>query len=261
VDHRVIQLIDSHAHLGYDALYENIEAVLARAEEAGVVKIVNICTDRLTAERGLALSQLHPNIYNVGSTTPHDVREDGDNDFAFFTELAQKKHLVAIGETGLDYYYQHSPKQQQQEFLCRYFALAKECSLPVVIHCRDAFEDLFTLADQHYKGCPLLLHCFTGGVIEVKKAIDRGWKISFSGIVTFKKSHSLQEAARYTPLDSLMIETDSPYLAPQSKRKTSNEPSFIIETAEVVAGLKNIAIEEFGAATFANTSSFFNLSH
>jgi TatD DNase family protein len=253
-------LIDSHAHLGYDALHEEIEAVLLRAKEAGVSSIVNICTDVITAKRGLALSKKHPYIYNVAATTPHDVQEEGEENFSFFEELARKKMLVAIGETGLDYHYEHSPKALQQMFLKRYLALAKECLLPVVIHCREAFDDLFAIADEQYRDCPLLLHCFTGGVNEAKQALDRGWKISFSGIVTFKKSEELRQAALYTPLDAILIETDSPYLAPQSKRGRTNEPSFIVETAQRLAELKQVSFEEFAHSTSYNTTQFFQLS-
>lgn len=257
-----MQLIDSHAHLGDHALHSNSAHIIVRAKNAGVAAIVNICTNQLTAERGLVLAEHYPRyVYNAGATTPHDVEKEGEEHFAFFAKLAKEKKLVAIGETGLDYYYERSPHKVQQTFLCRYFALAKECQLPVVIHCRNAFEDLCALADEHYAGLPLLLHCFTGGVQEAKKALDRGWKISFSGIVTFKKSEALREAARYTPLESLMIETDSPYLAPQSKRGMTNEPSFIIETAQMLAELKNVSLAHLAEQTFVTTSSFFQLSH
>lgn len=252
-------LIDSHAHLGYDALYEHIEEVLLRAKQAGISKIINICTDRQTAERGMQLSKIHKMIYNVGATTPHDLQEEGESNFPFFEKLAKEKQLIAIGETGLDYHYEHSPKKLQQDFLIRYFSLAKQCSLPVVIHCREAFEDLFAIADEQYRDQPLLLHCFTGGVAEARQALNRGWKISFSGIVTFKKSEQLREAASYTPLESMLVETDSPYLAPQSKRGFSNEPSFIVETAQKLAELKKVPFEEFSKITSHNTSSFFRL--
>jgi TatD DNase family protein len=252
-------LTDSHAHLGYDTLYDNLEEVLLRSAGAGVSRIFNICTDRVTAERGVEISKKHKMIYNVAATTPHDVKEEGEANFSFFEKLAKEKHLVAIGETGLDYHYEHSPKDQQKLFLIRYFALAKECALPVVIHCRDAFEDLFAIADEQYKDLPLLLHCFTGGIEEARRALDRGWKISFSGIVTFKKSEQLREAALYTPLESMLIETDSPYLAPQSKRGQSNEPSFILETAQKLAELKKVSFEDFAKVTSDNASQFFNI--
>ncbi len=252
-------LIDSHAHLGYDPLYQEIEQIVTRAKAQGVCKIVNICTDKITAERGHILKQKYPFIFNVGSTTPHDTLKQGELDFPFFANLAREKKLIAIGETGLDYFYDFSPKQTQQQWFIKYLELAIETHLPIVIHCRDAFEDLFAITQNFYANRPLLLHCFTGTVEEAKKALDRGWMISFSGIVTFKKSSSLQEVAAYVPLDSMLIETDSPYLAPQSKRGQTNEPSFVVETAKFLAELKKIDFATFCYATAHNAEKFFKI--
>lgn len=252
-------LIDSHAHLGYEPLYQQIEEILKRALSQGVTKIINICTDQITAERGVALREKYPFIFNVGSTTPHDTLKQAEQHFSMFANLAHSKQLVAIGETGLDYFYDFSPKDIQQKWFIKYLELACQTNLPIVIHCRDAFNDLFSITKEFYKDRPLLLHCFTGSVEEAKKALDRGWMISFSGIVTFKKSTSLQEAAKYVPLESMLIETDSPYLAPQSKRGQSNEPSYIVETAKFLAELKGIHFEEFGNICSKNTENFFRI--
>lgn len=252
-------LIDSHAHLGYDDLFNQIDAVLKRAKEAGVEKIVNICTDEQTAIRGLAIQKSYPFVYNVGSTTPHDTLAEGEKNFPFFEKLALEKKIHAIGETGLDYFYDYSPKEIQIEFFSRYLALAKKTSLPIIIHCRDAFEDLFSITKDQHDTNNYLLHCFTGTKQEAKVALDRGWKISISGIVTFKKSSDLQEVVKYLPLESLLIETDSPYLAPLSKRGKVNEPSFLPETLSFIAKLKNISEEELKERTSHNTISFFNL--
>lgn len=253
-------LIDTHAHLTYDALYANIEDVLKRAQDAGIRKIMNICTDVQTLERGIELAIKHPWIYNIAATTPHDVETQGE-DFDFFEKCAKEKKLIAIGETGLDYFYERSPREKQKEFLLKYMQLALSTHLPLVIHCRDAFEDLFSLADAHYKihseMQKLLLHCFTGTLSDVKKALDRGFLISFSGIVTFKKSTGLQEVARFVPIDRMVIETDAPYLAPQSKRGQVNEPSYIKETALFLSELKGLSLEEFGSATTKNALDFF----
>lgn len=252
-------LIDSHAHLGYDPLYENIETLLERARSCGVSKIVNICTDIVTAERGRHLHKKHPNIFNVGSTTPHDTVKQGEEHFPFFANMAQEGEFVAIGETGLDYFYDFSPKQVQQHWFIRYLDLAIQTKLPIVIHCRDAFEDLFSITQELYQNKPLLLHCFTGTLEEARRALDRGWYISLSGIVTFKKSMQLQEVARYVPLDRMFVETDSPYLAPQSKRGQTNEPSFVVETARFLADLKQVSFEDFSCATTRNVERFFRI--
>ena len=183
--------------------------------------------------------------------------------FPYFAKLAKEGSLVAIGETGLDYFYEHSNKRLQKKFLIQYLHLALETNLPVVIHCRDAFEDLFEIADAEYtvssQSAPLLLHCFTGDKEIAKKALDRGWYLSFSGIVTFKKSESLREAANYVPLDQMLIETDSPYLAPQSRRGKVNFPSYLPETAEKLAILKGVSLDHFAKMTSQNASHFFKL--
>lgn len=251
--------IDSHAHLTSSEILPDVKEVLARAQAANVTKIINICTDQLTLEKGLELSEQYDWVYNTAATTPHDVEKEGESFFPIVEKCAKEKKLVAIGETGLDYHYEHSPKKMQQKFLERYLQLALDCNLPVVIHCRDAFPDLFSIADATYKKEALLLHCFTGTLEEAKEALKRGWSISFSGIVTFKKSESLREVARYLPLDRILIETDAPYLAPQSQRGKKNEPAFLPETAAVVASLRNIPLPAFAAATTHNTARFFSL--
>lgn len=165
---------------------------------------------------------------------------------------------MALGETGLDYYYEHSPKELQKKFLIQYFHLAIQTGLPVIFHCRDAFSDLFMLGDAEYKGKPALVHCFTGTVEEAKAALDRGWSISFSGIITFKKSEALREVVKYVPLSKMLIETDAPYLAPQSKRGSLNESSFLSETAQMIAELKQVSLETVAKATSENACAFFS---
>ena len=170
---------DSHAHLTCDSVFEEVPDILKRAKDTKVETIVNICTDKGSLERGLKLAEDVKWVYNVGATTPHDVEKEGGLYFHLFEEAARQGKFVAIGETGLDYHYEHSPKPLQQAFLIRYFQLASDCGLPVVIHCRDAFEDLFAIADEHFKKGPLVLHCFTGTLKEAEKAIERSWLISF----------------------------------------------------------------------------------
>lgn len=192
-------VIDSHAHLTSNELFNDLELLVERARVAKVAKIVNICTDKVTLERGITAARMFPEIVNVGATTPHDVEKEGELYFPIFEKAAKEGHLVAIGETGLDYFYEHSNRELQQEFLKRYFALALACDLPVVIHCRDAFSDLFVIADEHFQKKNLVLHCFTGTMEEAKEVIKRGWYISFSGIVTFKKSEELRKVAAQMP--------------------------------------------------------------
>ncbi len=250
--------IDSHAHLTSDDLKDQVEVILKRAHEARVDGIVNICTDERSLDLGLKLQKNAKGFFNAAATTPHDVEKEGEQFFPIVKEKAKAHQLVAIGETGLDYYYEHSPKPLQQEFLIRYLQLAIETKLPVIFHCREAFNDLFSIYDDQKTFIPSVLHCFTGTLAEAKEVLDHGWYLSFSGIITFKKSEGLREVVKYTPLDRLLIETDSPYLAPQSKRGKVNEPAFIVETAQMIADLKQIYLDEIAQCTSQNAREFFS---
>ncbi|HSX25533.1 MAG TPA: TatD family hydrolase [Chlamydiales bacterium] len=248
---------DSHAHLSSPEVYSQIEAILTRAKIAHVRKVLNICTDPDNLKLGLQLRS--DGVQNAGATTPHDVEKEGESAFPLFAHAARTKQLVAVGETGLDYHYEHSNKETQKKFLKRYLHLALECALPVIFHCRDAFEDLFAITDKEYqKKAPAILHCFTGTMEEAKEVIQRGWYLSLSGIVTFKKSEGLREVAKIVPLSQLLIETDTPYLAPQSKRGKQNEPAFLPEIAACIAAARGIGVEEVAQATFENASHLFN---
>lgn len=257
------EYFDSHAHLTYEGVYDRIDEILANAQSAGVTKIVNICTDIRTLEKGIDLHKRFPWVFNTASTTPHDVDKEGEEVFPVVAKHARNGDLVAIGETGLDYYYDHSKPETQQKFLRLYLQLALECKLPVVIHCREAFSDFFKILDEEYvvDGChaPGVLHCFTGTVEEAKEVVKRGWYLSLSGIVTFKRSEELREVAKIVPLDQLLIETDTPYLAPQSRRGKTNEPAYVVETATKIAEVKGISIEELAKQTKANTEALFGV--
>lgn len=249
---------DSHAHLTSPQLIDDVHNVIDRALKASVTRIVNICTDRASLEAGLELSKRHPGVFNAGSTTPHDVEKEGEELFPLFEKHARAGDFVAIGETGLDYHYEHSPRQLQQEFLRRYLALATSCKLPVIIHCREAFEDLFRILDETYQGSGVL-HCFTGSSEEARQVVARGWYVSFSGILTFKRSEALREAAKEVPLERLFIETDAPFLAPQSHRGQTNEPAYVAEVCAVLASVKGVSAETVAQASYKNASSLFKV--
>lgn len=249
---------DSHAHLSSPSVLPLIDGVMVRARAAGVKRILNICTDIQSLEEGLLIEKKYPSVRNSGATTPHDVESEGESAFPLFAQAARSKQLAAIGETGLDYHYEHSNRALQKEFLKRYLRLALECKLPVIFHCREAFEDLFSITDSEYKaGAPAILHCFTGTVEEAEKVLERGWYLSLSGIVTFKKSEALRDVAKRVPLSQLLIETDTPFLAPQSKRGKPNEPAYLPETAACIASAKNVSIEEVAQASFDNARRLF----
>jgi TatD DNase family protein len=255
-----ITLIDTHAHLTSEQILPVLDDVLIRAKEKGISQIVNICTDENSLKEGLLLHENCPWVFNAAATTPHDVELEGASFFPLVEHLAMEGKLIAIGETGLDYFYERSNRGVQQKFLSLYFSLAIQAKLPLIFHCRDAFEDLFSMADEEYPRYPAVLHCFTGNIDEARGVLDRGWFLSLSGIVTFKKSEALRDVAKYVPLDRLLIETDSPYLAPQSHRGELNEPSYLLETAEIIAQAKGIAIEKLATATRENAARFFSFS-
>jgi len=233
-----------------------VDRIIERAMQEGVTKIVNINTDRITFERGLELQKKYPHhIFNTVATTPHDVEKEGEENFAYFEKAIRAGEVVAVGEVGLDYYYEHSNREIQKEFVKRYFDLACAVNLPVVIHCRgdEAFRDLFCFKQS----ISAVLHCFTGTTAQAKQAMERGWYVSISGIATFKKSDELRNVIRELPLNRLFIETDAPYLAPQTRRGKVNEPSYITETAQIIAEVQNVSLEKVCRQTTENACKFF----
>ncbi len=255
-----MKLIDTHAHLTSEQILPVLSDVALRAKKGGIEKIVNICTDEKSLVEGLLLHEDHPWIFNAAATTPHDVETEGASFFPFVETNAREGKLIAVGETGLDYFYEHSNRKEQQRYFSLYFSLAREVKLPLIFHCRDAFADLFAMADEEYHGYPAVLHCFTGNLEEARGVLDRGWYLSISGIVTFKKSVALREIIKYVPLDRLLIETDAPYLAPQSQRGKLNEPAYLPETARAVADAMGVSAEKLAAATVENAERFFSFS-
>jgi len=225
-----VNFVDTHAHMTDDSLWPNVDDYLEIAQKAGVRAIININTDVTTLQRGIELNKKYPFFYNAAATTPHDTEKWGEKDFFIFEKAARNKDLIAL-----------------------------ELSLPVIIHCRDAFHDLFKIADEEYIDHPLVLHCFTGTKEEIQECAKRGWFVSFSGIVTFKKSIELRETLHFLPLDRLLIETDAPYLAPQSHRGKLNHPAYIVETAEVIAKELSLSLEEVGMIASKNACCCFGL--
>lgn len=254
---------DSHAHLTSEMVGDDTEKYIENAMQAGVQRMINICTDKPSLEKGLLIAQKYNCVFNAAATTPHDVEKEGEELFPLMEECARNGSLVAVGETGLDYYYQHSDREAQKHFLRKYLQLAKACRLPVIIHCREAFADFFSILDQEYmedgKHLPGVLHCFTGTKEEAQGVIKRNWYLSLSGIVTFKKSEELREVAKIVPIDQLLIETDTPYLAPQSKRGKPNQPAYLPEIAQVIAQTKQLTLEEVRDHSCKNTEKLFQL--
>jgi TatD DNase family protein len=254
-DDPMLPLFDSHAHVTLDGTYD-ID-VLTRAYEAHVVEIMNIAVDERSLEAGRRLGAEAPLValHHAAATTPHDVVGESDTFFATVEKAARQGELSAIGETGFDALYHPETMHQQEQAFVRYAQLAHETALPLIVHCRDAFEVLFRLLqDMPVQG---ILHCFTGTKEEARALLDLGWFLSLSGIVTFPKSDALREVARFLPLDRLLIETDTPFLAPQPVRGRRNEPAFLVHTVRTVALVRHCPCAEVAAASWTNAKHLF----
>ncbi len=255
---------DAHCHLQDRYLGEREIAVsaleaLARAREAGVGRVVVIGTDARSSLEALAITELsgEVEVYATVGLHPHDALQDVEE----IVDLARARHprLVGIGECGLDYFYEHSPRSAQHAAFARQIRLATELDLALVIHCRDAFDDLFTLFDAEGVPPRTVIHCFTGTPAEAGACLERGCDISISGVVTFKNAESLREAARLVPLERLHVETDSPFLAPVPHRGRANEPALVGVVGEFLAELRGEDVETLRRATGENSARLFGL--
>jgi TatD DNase family protein len=251
-------LIDSHCHLDFPELSGDEAGVLARAKMAGVAGMLTIGTRLDQFERVRAIAERHGNIWCSVGVHPHEAKEEGQRNPDRLIEAARHPKVIGIGETGLDFYYDHSPRDEQAESFRVHIAAARETGLPLIVHTRNADAETGDLLEQEYgKGAfPGLIHCFSSGPAVARRALALGMYISISGIVTFKAAEELRTIVRDIPLDRLLVETDSPYLAPVPKRGRTNEPAFVAHTASKVADLKGIGVAELEAAT---TENFFRL--
>lgn len=255
-----MMLVDSHCHLDFPDFQDDLDGVLARAAAAGVGIMVTISTKLSQFDRVLAVAERYPNVYCTVGIHPHEADKEADVDVARLVELSQHPKVIAFGETGLDYFYDHSPRERQRANFRTHIEAARETGLPVIVHTRDADADTaLILAAEAAKG-PFkgLIHCFSSGRELAEKAIDLGMYISLSGIITFNKAQDLRHTVRDLPLDRLLVETDSPYLAPIPHRGHRNEPSFVVHTAQKLAEVKRITIEELTEATTANFLALFS---
>jgi TatD DNase family protein len=253
-------ILDAHCHLADPRLYPELEPALARAAAQGIERIVavgaidTIETDRLTVE----IAERHPNVFAAIGVHPHDAADCDDARMAAISELARSPRVVAIGETGLDFHYMHSAADAQEESLRRHLELARLLGKPVMIHCREAERRVFEIVRE--TGMPPaggMIHCFTGDARAARDFVDLGFYVSFSGILTFRKSAALREAAAIVPDDRLLIETDAPYLAPEPYRGKRNEPAFVRRTFEALASLRGAAPAMLAAEIRDNAARLF----
>ena len=251
-------LVDSHAHLDDPRFDDDREAVIQRAWDAGVRKILTIGngTGPDGMGCGIPLAENRDWIYTSVGVHPHDALKVEERHYGLLKELAGHPKVLAIGETGLDYYYDNSPRETQREVFRRQLALARELNLPVIIHTRDADEDTISLLKEvgSSRG---VIHCFTSGERLADFALEAGFYISFSGIVTFPKAQALAATASRVPLNRILVETDCPYLAPVPHRGKRNEPSFVADTARFVAATRGISTDELAASASANFHTLF----
>lgn len=253
-------MIDSHCHLTYPELSSQIPAVLQRAAAVGVAECVTIATDIDDARKALDLSAQFPNVHVVCGIHPHQagkVHEDWDKNLL---ALARREDVRAVGEMGLDYHYDFSDRDSQHRVFVRQLEIAADVKKSVVIHCREAHDDVLKVLAGCGSALNVVFHCFTGSMREAEQILERGYWISLTGVVTFKRSDELRRVAAMIPEDRLMIETDSPYLSPEPLRSARpNEPSYLPHTARCIAASRGIGLENLIAVTESNTRRFFGL--
>ncbi|MFA4936908.1 MAG: TatD family hydrolase [Patescibacteria group bacterium] len=278
-------LIDTHCHLNFNAFKNDTDEVIKRAHRAGVTCIINLGSQWDTSERAVKLAQEHDNLYAaIGLHPIHLFEQEVDEEEIYFKTRAEVfnpsrysalargsgSKVVAIGECGLDYYRfpdgvdKTEVKTKQQELFRQHITLADELNLPVIIHCREAYDDLLMILKQELDKGRLskkgVAHCFLGTQEQAKQFLDLGFLLSFTGIITFKNaSPGLLKVVKETPIDRIMVETDAPYLAPQAYRGTRNEPAYIVEVAKKIAELKNISLDELARVTTQNARNLFSL--
>jgi TatD DNase family protein len=257
-----MELIDSHAHIQGKEYAGEADAVIARAREAGVEKIIAVggAGDMSSNTEAIALAASYPDVYATVGMHPHDAKDVGDGELRKLKELTCRSKVIAVGETGLDYYYSHSPHEVQRRVFTRFIHMARETGLPIVVHERDAARDAAELLRREGEGnLRGVIHCFTGDYQAARDYLDLGFYLSFTGIITFKNAEPLRDVVRKLPLERILIETDSPYLTPVPHRGKRNEPAFVRFVAEMIAYAKSVALEEVARVTSHNATALFSI--
>lgn len=259
-----MQLIDSHAHIDAPQFAEDRDAMLGRARAAGVEALLAIGTGPGPAKLDAALpfAEAHDWIYTTVGIHPHEAKEVAPAHLDELARLARHPKVIAWGEIGLDYFYDHSPREAQHRVFRDQMSLARAARLPIVIHCRDAWPDCLDLIREEWGSSGLggILHCFTSTPEDARRGLEMGFMISFAGNSTYPKAQNLRDVARALPLENLLIETDAPYLAPQPYRGKRNEPAYLGEVAKALASVRDLAPDELASATAQNFRRFFRLA-
>jgi TatD DNase family protein len=255
-------LIDSHAHIQGPEYASDVEAVVKRAQLAGVEKIIVVggAGELSSNEAAVALAESHPGLYATVGMHPHDAKDVEEEEIEKLNQLTAKPKVVAVGETGLDFYYNHSPHEVQRKIFARFIQMACETGLPLVVHERDAFNDTAELLRNEGGGQVRgVVHCFTGDYQAAQKYLDLGFYLSFTGIITFKNAEPLRDVVRAVPLEKMFVETDSPYLTPVPHRGKRNEPAYVHFIAETIAKVKGLSFEEVARVTTHNVRELFRI--
>src|SRR5579871_54500 len=258
-----MQLIDSHAHIDYPQFADDRDAMFDRARAAGVEQILAIGTgpgpEKL--DSAIEYADKYGWIYASIGIHPHEAKEVTQQHLDKLTELAKHPKVIAWGEIGLDYFHDHSPREVQDRAFRDQLALAAQAKLPIIIHCRDAWPDTLRVLQEVWKptGFGGILHCFTSTLEDAQRGLDMGFQISFAGNSTYPKAANIRDVAKALPLENILIETDSPFLAPQAYRGKRNEPAYVAEVAKAIASVRNLGAEEVAQATTANFRRFFKL--
>jgi TatD DNase family protein len=259
----MLPIVDSHCHLDFEDFHEDLPAVLDRARAAGIVAMVCVGSggDLATAERAVELATKERDVFAAVGIHPHDAGKILPAFWPVLETLAKAPRVVGIGETGLDYFYDHSPRQVQREIFARFLTLASAVKRPVICHVRDAHDDAIeTLRTGPIPNAGGVLHCFSGNVEQARSYLDMGLYLSFSGVITFKKAEDVRTAAAFAPAERILVETDAPYLAPVPHRGRRNEPAFVFQTLEALAQIRGISTERAAEVTTANAFRLFNLN-
>ncbi|MHC4738414.1 MAG: TatD family hydrolase [Planctomycetota bacterium] len=256
-----MELIDTHCHLGFEQLADDVEAVVARSIESGVTAWITIGTDTQQNKKAVELADKFENMYAAIGIHPHDAKDVNSRTLTELRELAQSPKVVAIGETGLDFHYNFSEQSVQRRVFAAQLKIAAELNLPVIIHSREAFDDTIDILERHGAGVKkVVFHCFSGTARQAKLVLDKGFYISFTGVVTFKNAQTTRQAVEIVPVDRLMLETDCPYMSPEPMRKQKiNEPALMVYTARCLAELKNMDFADFCRDINVTSKTFFSL--
>jgi TatD DNase family protein len=262
VENASFSIVDSHAHVDDSAFADDRDAMLQRAREAGVSAILAIGCNVHALDGASTIAAQHDWIYSAAGVHPHEAKLATPAHYDLIQRLAQQPRFLAWGEIGLDYHYDHSPRDVQKRVFIEQLDLARAARLPVIIHCREAWSDCLAILDEHWRSTGLggILHCYSGTLAEAQQGIHMGFMVSFAANVTYPKAQNLRDIAKELPLEWLLTETDSPYLAPQPLRGKRNEPANVAAVAKTLGPVRNLTPVEFAAAASANVRRFFRLA-